>query len=70
MSACVEAQRFLLHSRHKSTTLDIETRSNIARLAVSHNGRLVIAVDEGALVALPAQRRGTAALMIAAWAAC
>jgi periodic tryptophan protein 2 len=33
--------------RHKSTTLDIETRSNIARIAVSNNGRILLAVDEG-----------------------
>jgi periodic tryptophan protein 2 len=41
--------RFSLHggNRHKSTTLDIETRSNISRIAVSHNGRILLAVDEG-----------------------
>lgn len=52
--ACASIQ--LTHSFHsnKSFTFPFQNRKNIAAIALSPNGNILISVDEGAVNALPA----------------
>jgi periodic tryptophan protein 2 len=52
--ACTSIQ--LTHSFHsnKSFTFPFQNRKNIAAIALSPNGNILISVDEGAVNALPA----------------
>jgi hypothetical protein len=52
--ACTSIQ--LTHSFHsnKSFTFPFQNRKNIATIALSPNGNILISVDEGAVNALPA----------------
>jgi periodic tryptophan protein 2 len=51
--ACANNQ--LMHSFHsnKSYTFPFQSRKNIAAIALSPNGNILICVDEGAVKALP-----------------